>query len=170
MKRLKHTLLLTVLLLCAFACDDSQKVLTQQEKESNAFIKKLAKSGEYTPYRFLNEDYMIYYKEIKNAPEENRDRRPYQNSRVRVRIEMRNAQTDQILATSHEQTLSIFSTAKNARNITRGLQIALQLMEVGDEWLVIIPWQLGFGSYSYLRDIPPYTNLKYHITLLEVIS
>lgn len=170
MNRLKYILLLLSVVVGISACSEQERLLTQQEKDSNAFIKKIAKGGEYTPYRFLNEDHLIYYKEIKNAPEENRDRRPLQNSKVRVNIAMENAQNKQVLLPGSEQVVTIFGTDKNTRGITRGLQIALQCMEVGDEWEVIVPWQLGYGYYSYVSGIPPYTNLKYHLTLLEIIQ
>lgn len=170
MNRLKYILLLLSVVVGISACSDQQKILTQQEKDSNAFIKEIEEGSEYTPYRFLNEDYLIYYKEIKNAPEENRDVRPLQNSKVRVIIAMENAQTRQVLLSGSEQVITIFGVDENARSMTRGLQIALQCMEVGDEWEVIVPWQLGYGSYTYLRDIPAYTNLKYHLTLLEIIQ
>lgn len=170
MNRLKHLLLLLTAVLTLGACNEQEKITTQQERDSNAYIKEIETGGEYTPYRFLNEDYLIYYKEVKNAPEENRDKRPIQNSKVRVGIMMENAQTNQILVSPSEQVLTIFSTQNTSSTMTRGLQIALQCMEVGDEWDVIVPWQLGYGSYTYLRDVPAYANLRYHLTLLEIIE
>lgn len=47
-----------------------------------------------------------------------------------------------------------------------GFATALQYMHVGDNWLVYIPTELGFGSQEQ-TTIPAYSALTFHIVLVD---
>lgn len=50
-----------------------------------------------------------------------------------------------------------------------GFSTALQYMVPGDEWLVYMPHDLGYGSTAK-NNIPAYSTLAFHICLLEIKS
>ena len=49
-----------------------------------------------------------------------------------------------------------------------GVQYALQMMNVGDHWEVVVPYQLGYGAYTQYNKIPGYSTLIFDIKLLEI--
>ncbi len=46
---------------------------------------------------------------------------------------------------------------------------ALQLMKPGDEWMVFIPSELGYGEHGAGTDIPANANLVFRVALQDVI-
>ena len=48
--------------------------------------------------------------------------------------------------------------------------VALQLMGVGDKWLLFVPSELGYGDAGRGRDIPPHAALTFEIELVAVRS
>ncbi|WP_300729936.1 FKBP-type peptidyl-prolyl cis-trans isomerase [uncultured Bacteroides sp.] len=48
-----------------------------------------------------------------------------------------------------------------------GWQIALQMMHVGDRWMVYIPYELGYGTRSS-SPIPGYSTLIFEIELFSI--
>ena len=54
-------------------------------------------------------------------------------------------------------------------SIIPGMRDALQHMTVGDEWLVYIPPELGYGEESG-GEIPPNSVLVFRLKLLEVAA
>ena len=48
--------------------------------------------------------------------------------------------------------------------LTAGFSTALQKMHRGDHWMVMIPYQLGYGTSDY-NDIPAYSTLIFEILL-----
>ncbi|MFC7292233.1 FKBP-type peptidyl-prolyl cis-trans isomerase [Hirschia litorea] len=47
---------------------------------------------------------------------------------------------------------------------------ALQLMRAGDEWMLFIPSELGYGEHGAGGDIPPNADLVFRVSLEEVIE
>lgn len=60
---------------------------------------------------------------------------------------------------------SLFRTS--LRNVISGWAIALQEMHVGDSVEVLIPYQSAYGA-SGSGSIPPYSNLKFGVKLVNV--
>jgi FKBP-type peptidyl-prolyl cis-trans isomerase FklB len=48
-----------------------------------------------------------------------------------------------------------------------GMQTALLEMNVGDRWLIHIPYQLAYGSSSGSTTIPAYSNLIFDVALFD---
>lgn len=146
------------------------KEISEEQKVSDAFIEKIAKEGKYTRLLFPNENTPIYYKEVKDALPENKGKRPFQNSIVKVAIRAFLANTGEEIIPLTKDNLIIFTQDQRGKvqSQTPGLQFALQNMEVGDEWEIIVPWKLAYGAYTMGTNIPEYANLEYHITLLEI--
>jgi FKBP-type peptidyl-prolyl cis-trans isomerase len=46
---------------------------------------------------------------------------------------------------------------------------ALEMMRVGDQWEIVIPPQLGYGSHGSGQAIPPDQALVFNVTLLQTI-
>jgi FKBP-type peptidyl-prolyl cis-trans isomerase FklB len=46
---------------------------------------------------------------------------------------------------------------------------ALEMMRVGDQWEVVIPSHLGYGSHGSGEAIPPDQTLVFNVTLLQTI-
>lgn len=47
---------------------------------------------------------------------------------------------------------------------------ALQNMHIGDNWLVMIPWYLGYGQAGSGSKIDPYSNLFFRIELVDITN
>lgn len=60
---------------------------------------------------------------------------------------------------------SIFRTSLSG--VISGWGIALQEMHVGDSVEIIVPYQSGYGSTGY-SSVPPYSNLKFNIKLVDI--
>lgn len=143
--------------------------VTEYQKNNDTFIKTLSSDASYTASDFGGvSPYKYYYKVTEEAPAANKGVRPFQNSKVLVEFSIALAYTQQIIVpeSKHELTVLDFTTDRPLGQV-RGLQYALQEMEVGDKWEVILPWELGYGAYAN-GVIPAYSALKYNIKLLEI--
>lgn len=172
----KTVVLLTSLFSLLFfsSCNSTTvEQVTEEQKKSDAFIEALSKKGDYKELRFLNEDEAIYYKELKDAPEANKGVHPFQNSTVAVTLEGELAMTGQEFqpqTTISNLVISGTVSSPTTQGYVPGVQIALQSMEVGDTWEVVIPWRLGYGSSSMGGIIPAYAPLKFVLTLDKIVK
>ena len=55
------------------------------------------------------------------------------------------------------------------RGLIKGWQVALQLMRPGDEWILYVPPNLGYGEEGAGGQIPPGAALIFRIELLGVL-
>ncbi|TXC82022.1 FKBP-type peptidyl-prolyl cis-trans isomerase [Luteibaculum oceani] len=53
--------------------------------------------------------------------------------------------------------------------VIKGWVEALQLMEVGDKWMLYIPQDLAYGGRA-AGQIPPYSTLIFEVELLEIVK
>ena len=51
--------------------------------------------------------------------------------------------------------------------IIAGWRLALQYMNVGDRWQVIIPWNLGYGEKG-TKQVPPYSILLFDMQVISI--
>lgn len=52
--------------------------------------------------------------------------------------------------------------------VIQGWQEALQLMNVGDKWRIVIPPEMGYGEYGAGQKIGPNATLVFEVELLEI--
>ena len=144
---------------------------SEAQIESDKFIEELKASGAYTELFFLNEDVPIYYKELADAPAETKGVFPYQNSTVKATLEGEHAITGQkFQPLTTINSLVIYGKAsESSSQVVPGMQMALQKMEVGDKWEVVIPWRLGYGSMQS-GVIPAYSPLRFTVTLDAIVK
>lgn len=57
--------------------------------------------------------------------------------------------------------------ALRVSDVIEGWQIALQMMHVGDRWMVYIPYSLGYGTRAS-GPIPGFSTLVFEIELLGI--
>ena len=54
--------------------------------------------------------------------------------------------------------------------VVAGWTEALQKMRVGDEWILYVPPELGYGEDGAVADIPPNSPLLFRTDLIDVLS
>lgn len=174
MMRIHNGILGLVLGLLIASCNSTVvEQVSRAEKDSDAFITALKEKGDYKELTFLNGDESIFYKEIKDAPAANKGVHPYQNSTVAVTLRGEHAITGQEFQPEQKlASLVLYGnvSATSSQNLVEGVQIALQNMEVGDTWEVIVPWRLGYGATPVSSLIPAYSPLKFTLTLDQIVK
>lgn len=55
----------------------------------------------------------------------------------------------------------------NCGSVVKGWSDCLQTMHIGDSWLIMVPWYLGYGQAGS-GSIGPYTNLFFRIQLVDI--
>lgn len=139
--------------------------------ENNQYVSKISKDPSYTVLNFNLEEYPIYYKVLKDAPDVNRNKRPLQNSTVSIYISGKLINGFNFEPRSPKPVETAIYNIVNGKqeSLIKGVQIALQNMEVGARWEVVIPWQLGYGGYTY-NTIPGYSTLIFDIELVDIVK
>lgn len=169
MKNILKTLTLAIAMILLASCNSTTAPTgedSEYKKENDAYFEKLKDNPEYTKLYFLNEKTPIYYKVLKSSDDPNAVY-PLQNSEVSVSIsgKLINGQVFQ-----PEGIINSYIFDPNKGSLIRGVQYALQSMQVGDKWEVIIPQQLGYGGYKRGELIPAFSTLIFTIELLEVLQ
>ncbi len=83
-----------------------------------------------------------------------------------VRVDYEGALTDgSVFDSSFSRGQPYVTTAEQ---VVPGWTEALQRMKVGDEWMLYVPPELGYGEQSQGADIPPNSVLVFRIKLLDV--
>lgn len=143
--------------------------VTEYQKNNNALVEKLSTNTDYQSSDFGGvSSHKYYYKVLEEAPAENKGIRPFQNSKVLVEMSITLAYSLQEIVPTTKTELTIFDVAPDRPlGQVTGLQYALQEMEVGDRWEIILPWELGYGAFAN-GVIPAHSALKYNIKLLQI--
>lgn len=139
------------------------------QKENDAFVEKIAKSGEYKELVFLNHPDVVYYKVLK-APENPDGQKPYLNSKVRLKLSGRLI-SGEVFQPEEKMEVTIYAIDNKGQQVgvVKGLRYALQDMTVGEEREVIVPYNLGYGQFSHANGkIPPYSTLIFQVELLKI--
>lgn len=160
---MKRTLLLLLTLISSIviltSCNTEHPIEdSQYKKDNDAFIQNAEQKG-YKKQIFLNAEYPIYYKVIKTSNKQGA-KYPLQDSQVKVNL------SGKLITGEIFQQEGIITTPIN--KLILGVQYALQMMNEGDRWEVVIPYQLGYGPYSNNVALPGYSTLIFDIELLEV--
>ncbi|MBR8728855.1 hypothetical protein IX332_000158 [Porphyromonas levii] len=150
-----------VAMLLLASCDNAlqPREETQYKKDNDAFIEKVDKGTEYKKLVFLNAEHPIYYKVLASGTSK---AYPYQESTVRTQLSGR--------LISGEVFQADGELVSQVNALIPGVQYALQSMNVGDKWEIVVPQQLGYGAYSRGYTIPAFSTLIFTIELLEIVK
>ena len=122
----------------------------------------------YEDWRNENQTWLHYFND-RNATAGNLS--PLYTSTVDIKYKGQ-LYNDVAFDSSYTQTAYGDSIARSQVNgFISGFSIAMMDMHVGDSCEVLIPYQQGYGSTgSYLGEVPiyPYSNLKFHIKLVDI--
>lgn len=132
---------------------------SEYKKQNDAFVKKVEKGTEYTKLLFLNTTEPIYYKSLAKGDSKVH---PYQDSEVRIQIAGR--------LISGEVFQGSTSLVSRVNGLIPGVQYALQSMNVGDKWEIVVPYMLGYGMYGKGPTLPGYSTLIFTLELQEVVK
>lgn len=150
-----------VALLLLASCDGTLQPAEESKykKDNDAFLEKVAQDKQYTKLLFLNTSDPIYYKVIEQGSSKVY---PYQDSTVKMVLSGR------LISGEYFQEEGELSS--KVSELIPGVQYALMSMNVGDKWEVVIPYTLGYGSYSRGYTLPGYSTLIFTIDLKEVTT
>lgn len=56
------------------------------------------------------------------------------------------------------------------KDLIKGWQIVIPMMNVGSRWEVVIPYELAYGEKGYGTVIPPYATLIFEMELVEIVK
>lgn len=144
--------------------------VTPKRAENEKFFHSFEGKSDYRKLLFANEDYPIYHKVLKEAPAENKGLKPLQNSKVSV-LYSGKLMSGEYFDKSLDKPVTFDLYNRHTGNgVIKGFRIALQNMDVGDSWEVVIPWQLGYGAYPQGYLIPAYSTLIFTVELVEIVQ
>lgn len=160
---MKRTLTLLAAALALTACqpkggkDAAAAAPTEQSAASKAFMEKTAKEA---GVKVLPSG--LAYRVVRSGPETGL--KPQLSDEVKVHYEGK-LEDGQVFDSSYERGQP---AAMPLRGLIPGWQEALQLMRPGDEWILYVPSNLGYGEEA-AGQIPPGSPLIFKIELIDVL-
>ncbi|HEY8615112.1 FKBP-type peptidyl-prolyl cis-trans isomerase [Phenylobacterium sp.] len=153
-----RTLLIAAAALSLAACQ-GQKPLPDQSQASRAFIEKTAKEPgvQRLPSGVL-------YKVVRQGPANGT--RPQLSDEVKVHYEGKLID-GKVFDSSYERGQP---AAMPLRGLIPAWQEALQLMRPGDEWILYVPPEQGYGPEGAGGEIPPNAALIFRVELIAVLE
>lgn len=130
---------------------------TEQSAQSKAFMAKTAKEEGVTVLPSG-----LAYKVVRSGPEGGL--KPQLTDEVKVHYEGK-LEDGTVFDSSYERGAP---AAMPLRGLIPGWQEALQLMRPGDEWILYVPSNLGYGEMGQ-GPIPPGSPLIFRIELIDVL-
>jgi FKBP-type peptidyl-prolyl cis-trans isomerase len=99
-------------------------------------------------------------------------KKAYNNAKITVEYSVFLAYQFQLLATTFMSGGDPVEMVLSQSSIIQGLYEGIMLMQEGDQFRIIIPYKLGYGSdygptYS-TATVPPYSDLIYDVELVKV--
>lgn len=125
--------------------------------ESKAFLSKVARQP---GVKVLPSG--LAYKVVRSGPESGLKPGPHDEVKVHYEGKLENGT---VFDSSYERGQP---TAMPLDRLIPGWQQALQLMRPGDEWILYVPSNLGYGEEG-AGDIPPGAPLTFRIELIDVL-
>jgi len=159
---MKRTLILLAAALALTACQpktgkEAAAVPTEQSAVSKVFMEKTAKEA---GVKVLTSG--LAYKVVRSGAATGL--KPQLTDEVKVHYEGR-LEDGTVFDSSYERGQP---AAMPLRGLIPGWQEALQLMRPGDEWLLYVPSNLGYGEEGQ-GQIPPGSPLIFKIELIDVL-
>lgn len=134
------------------------KNLPDQSSQAQAFMASNAKQPGVTTLPSG-----LQFKVVKSGPADGL--RPQLGDEVKVNYEGKLID-GKVFDSSYERGVP---AAMPLRGLIKGWQEALQLMRPGDEWILYVPPNLGYGEEGAGGEIPPGAALIFRIELLGVL-
>lgn len=107
----------------------------------------------------------LQFKVVREGPKDGM--RPQLGDEVKVNYEGKLASNGKVFDSSYERGQP---AAMPLKGLIRGWQEALQLMRPGDEWILYVPPELGYGAEGAGGgEIPPGAALVFRIELIDVL-
>ena len=129
-----------------------------QSEQSKAWM---AKVGKEAGVKVLPSG--LAYKVVRSGPPTGL--KPQLTDEVKVHYEGK-TQDGNVFDSSYERGAP---AAMPLRGLIPGWQEALQLMRPGDEWVLYVPSNLGYGEAGAGGEIPPGAPLQFRIELIDVL-
>jgi FKBP-type peptidyl-prolyl cis-trans isomerase len=142
------------------ACHKPAKPVADQSAQAKAFMVKNAKEpGVHTLPDGLQ------FRVVHEGPKDGM--RPQLGDEVKVNYEGKLATNGHVFDSSYERGQP---AAMPLKGLIRGWQEALTLMRPGDEWILYVPPELGYGAEGAGGgEIPPGAALVFRIELIDVL-
>jgi peptidylprolyl isomerase/FKBP-type peptidyl-prolyl cis-trans isomerase FklB len=157
---MRRALVVLALGLALAGCHRPPKPVADQSAQARAFMAKNAKEpGVQTLPDGLQ------FKVVRDGPKDGM--RPQLGDEVKVNYEGKLAADGKVFDSSYERGQP---AAMPLKGLIRGWQEALQLMRPGDEWILYVPPELGYGAEGAGGgEIPPGAALIFRIELIDVL-
>ena len=168
-KNLKYLLFLFIIVQSFIACnkDDEESSYDPKWKaENELYFFHMRDSVGYNDLKdpYSNNEY-IWYKVLKQGD----GLRPYFTDSVNVTYKgwlINDSIFDQTDGSRYEYTGRTFYIGSG---VIAGWRLALQYMQVGSQWKIVVPWSLGYGATGS-GDIPPYSTLIFELELKSIVN
>lgn len=154
---MRKFIVLAAVALSLAACHRPQAVADQSAASKAFLIKNAKEPGVQTLPSGLQ------FKVVREGPKDGM--RPQLGDEVKVNYEGKLASNGHIFDSSYERGQP---AAMPLKGLIRGWQEALQLMRPGDEWILYVPPELGYGPEGQ-GPIPPGAALIFRIELIDVL-
>ena len=170
---LSFSLILSLGLLTACDQNAPDEAKSEYRVKNEKYVEDISADAAYRKLAFDFSPYAVYYKVIQGLSEGAKAQRPLQNSQVEYKYTLKLI-SGEVLETDEIVKSWIYRQEGNQRpeSMIRGMQLALQHMSVGEKWEVVIPWQLGYGAYTYggssSSSIPAFSTLIFEVSLLSI--
>jgi peptidylprolyl isomerase/FKBP-type peptidyl-prolyl cis-trans isomerase FklB len=155
--RLRSLTITCAAVLALSACHKAEPAKPDQSAAAKAFLAKTAKEP---GVRVLPSG--LEYKVVHEGPANGL--RPHLNDEVKVMYEGKLIDGT-VFDSSYERGQPASMPLKG---LVKGWQEALQLMRPGDEWILYVPPELGYGAEGQ-GPIPPGAALVFRIELIDVL-
>ncbi len=154
--------------------DDDSEDYTVWRAENEAFFNRMKDSIDPATGKHVYDSipslaypqYYVLYREITPGPADN-TLKPLYTSTVSVDYSghLYNTTTD----FDEGNMVFVVGRGTSQYSIIAGWTWAVMQMTVGDNWEVIIPWQLAYGANGS-GSIPPYSTLVFDMTLKQIVK
>lgn len=174
MRKFPIFILLAVFVVSLFSCTGDESSWDKYEDwriKNNAWLLEQMekKNDDGTPYYTKlvprwDKQAFILIKYLNDTTLTQKNLKPLYTSTVKVKYIGR-LYDDTAFDSSYLKTDSLYQTS--LQSVIGGWVIGLTNMHIGDSCELVIPYQSGYGS-SGTTGINPYSNLKFHVKLVEI--
>lgn len=138
---------------------ESERIVEQKEAEAKAMEKEFLENNAKEPGVKVTESGLQYL-----VIKEGNGKRPTTDNQVKINYEGKLINGD-VFDSSYDNDEP---TTLDVDSVIDGMSEGLQLMSEGSEYILYIPYELGYGSYSPGDFLPAYSTLIFSVELISV--